>query len=437
MVLSWSLARINGWLAALVLLSNTLEIGKEMYKAKNSFRIAVQQIPEERISQMYRNILTDRTYLKEIRLYSIKDYLLDKWEVIARKLKKRQLLLSLRHTFLDILIHLVTYGTQMLALFLTVRLILSGNTTFGSFLLVYEASSMLSSRITEMSSAAKILKNIQYDSTFWFRFDAMEECAYGESERKAGKIQSIRMENVCFQYFGNKNDTLRDINLSIEQGKKIAIVGANGSGKTTFVSLINGLYRPREGRILLNGTDIREYGQNYTRKIVTLSQNFNEYPFSVRENIEVGQMGKAHSDEQIYTAAVLSGADSFIETLPRKYDTTLGNLVGDDAQLSGGQWKKLALARLYLNDEAEIFILDEPTASLDANAESQIYESVLRHLQDKTTLFISHRLSVTPKMDRILVFDHGEIVEEGAHEELMKKKGLYWKMYVSQSELYQ
>jgi len=436
-VLSWSLARINGWLAVLVLLSNTLEIGKEMYKAKNSFRIAVQQIPEERISQTYRNILTDRTYLKEIRLYSIKNYLLDKWEVIARKLKKRQLLLSMRHTFLDILIDMVTYGTQMLALYLTVRLILSGNTTVGSFLLVYEASSMLSSRITEMSSVAKILKNIHYNSTFWFQFDAMEECTYGESEGKVEKIQSIRMENVCFRYFGNENDTLRNINLSIEQGEKIAIVGANGSGKTTFVSLINGLYRPRDGKILINNTDIEEYGQNFTRKIVTLSQNFNEYPVSVRENIEVGQIVKVHSDEQICAAAILSGADSFIDALPQKYDTTLGNLVGDGAQLSGGQWQKLALSRLYLNDEAEIFILDEPTASLDANAESQIYESVLQHLQDKTTLFISHRLSVTPKMDRILVFDHGEIVEEGAHEELMQKKGIYWQMYVSQAELYQ
>ena len=173
-----------------------------------------------------------------------------------------------------------------------------------------------------------------------------------------------------------------------------------------------------------------------SRKIITLTQNFGQYQYSIAKNIALGDVDSELSHEQIQNAAILSGADSFIQRLPQQYDTSLGTLSGDGAELSIGQWQRIALARLYINNNAEIYILDEPTASLDANAESQIYESVLHHATDKTLLFISHRLSITPQMDRILVFSDGKVVEDGNHVELLERKGLYYQMYMLQAELY-
>lgn len=435
-ILSVTLARIQLWIAVLVLLSNAVQIGMELYKAKKSFSVEVNQLPEKRISGTYMNILTDRTYLKEIRLYGLKKYLLGKWDAIVKKLKRQQNLLSLKYTVLDILVSLVKGGVQIVALYLTVRMIAAGKTTVGSFLLVYQASMALANRITDLSAVAGICKNIHNHAQYWHAFDEMTEITRAENAVDPGTIEELRTENITFRYFGNERDTLHGISAHIHKGEKIAIVGANGSGKTTFVSLLNGIYQPRSGKITYNGIDADACIEPVSRRIITLTQNFGQYPYSAAENIAFGDIDGDPSPEQIKRAAVLAGADRFIEELPEKYDTLLGNLIGEGAGLSIGQWQCIALARLYVNPHAEIYILDEPTASLDANAESQIYESVLAEAKDKTLLFISHRLSVTSRMDRILVFDNGTIVEEGTHTELMHKHGLYAQMYEAQAELY-
>lgn len=435
-ILSVTLFRIRIWIAVLVLLSNAIQIGVQIFETKKSFSVDMEQLPEKRISNTYRSILTDRTFMKEIRLYGLKDYLLGKWDDIVKKLKKRQIALSLKYTFLEIVVSFVKYSVQIVVLYLIVRMITTGNTTIGSFLLVYEASSALANRITDLSSVAGLCKSIHNNAQYWHAFDAMTENVYKKETRDPGSIETIHVENVSFRYFGNEKDTLHGLDVIIHKGEKIAIVGANGSGKTTVVSLLNGIYQPQSGRITYNGIDADACMELVSRRITTLTQHFGQYPYSIAENIAFGDVDGEPSLEEIRKAAFLADAAPFVEEMPKKYDTLLGNLTGEGTELSIGQWQRIALARLYVNPHAEIYILDEPTASLDASAESQIYESVLSQAREKTLLFISHRLSITPYMDRILVFADGAIVEEGTHTELMQKNGLYYQMYEAQAELY-
>jgi len=435
-ILSFTLARINFWIAILVLCSNSLKIGKEIVKAKKDFTVEMEQLPEKRISDSYKGILTDRTYLKEIRIYNLKYYILNKWEYIVKILKRQQNILSLKYTCIDTITDLMELGVKGIVLYLTVKMIVMGRTTIGSFLLVYEASSALADRITELSVVSKILRDIHNHIQFWHAFEEMSVDDISENNMDPGIIKDINVENISFRYFGNEKDTLNELNAYIHKGEKIAIVGANGSGKTTFVSLINGIYQPQSGKITYNNIDACDCARSINKKIITLTQNYGQYPYSVSENIAFGDIETNPSIDYIKRAAILSGANHFIEELPDKYDTILGNLTGEGSDLSIGQWQSIAIARLYVNPKVEIYILDEPTASLDANAESHIYESVLNVSKDKTLIFVSHRLSITPFMDRIIVFDNGKIVEEGSHLELIKQNGVYASMYEAQANLY-
>jgi ATP-binding cassette, subfamily B, bacterial len=246
----------------------------------------------------------------------------------------------------------------------------------------------------------------------------------------------IDFRNVNFSYPNTNRQVLKNVSVSIRQGEKIAIVGENGSGKSTFISLLCGMYKPDQGSICLNQLE-PHVNQEFARHAISCTfQMFGKYSMSVSDNIKIGDLFYSRSEEEVRQAAISSGADNFILRLKHDYQTQLGNFKEGGVELSGGEWQKIAIARSMLKKSSRILVLDEPTAALDPVAEAKLYEDFNQLTGDKTTILISHRLGATRLADRILLFQNGEIIEEGTHEELMNLNGKYADMYRAQSQWY-
>jgi ATP-binding cassette subfamily B protein len=243
-------------------------------------------------------------------------------------------------------------------------------------------------------------------------------------------------EDVGFKYPGSEQWAVRKLDFSLSPGERIALVGENGAGKTTLVKLLARLYDPTEGRILLDGVDLREYDLEALRRNVgVIFQDFVRYDFLVKENIAVGNIGRIGDDPAIKTAAERSLADSVVQRLTGGYDQMLGKRFENGVDLSGGEWQKVALARAYMRD-AQLLILDEPTAALDARAEYEVFLRFSELTKGRMAVLISHRFSTVRMADRILVLKGGELVEQGTHEALVALGGLYSELFQLQAAGY-
>jgi ATP-binding cassette, subfamily B, bacterial len=242
--------------------------------------------------------------------------------------------------------------------------------------------------------------------------------------------------NVSFRYPGSDRFILKDLNLSIKTGERIALVGENGQGKTTLVKLLTRLYEPTEGAILLDGIDLREYRlDDLRREVGVIFQDFFRYDMPVRVNIGTGRVERLDDDHALWEAAQQSGADQFVNAMPGKLDQMLGRRFEGGMDISGGQWQKIALARAYLRD-AQLLILDEPTAALDAAAEAEVFENFADLTLDRMAILISHRFSTVRMADRIVVLKNGAIEENGTHNELVAAGGQYARLFELQAANY-
>jgi ATP-binding cassette subfamily B protein len=246
----------------------------------------------------------------------------------------------------------------------------------------------------------------------------------------------IEFRGVGFRYPDSDEWALRGVDLAIRPGEKIALVGHNGAGKTTLIKLLSRLYDPTEGSILIDGIDIRDLDPlELQQRIGVIFQDFVRYHLPVRENIGFGQIDAMDDAERIAAAARKSGAQAVVEELPLGYETMLGRWFHDGHELSLGQWQKIALARAFMR-EAEILVLDEPTASVDARAEYEIFQNFKTLTEGKMAILISHRFSTVRMADRIAVIQGGSIVELGTHEELLRREGVYAELFSMQAEGY-
>jgi ATP-binding cassette subfamily B protein len=243
----------------------------------------------------------------------------------------------------------------------------------------------------------------------------------------------IRFEQVSFRYPGTDRDVLRNINLDIRPGEHVALVGENGSGKTTLVKLLCRLYDPTAGRILLDGTDLREVDPDELHAACSvLFQDFARYQMSAADNIRLGSVSVPPGDARVVAAAKRAGADEIISCLPRGYETRLGRLFGGGVELSEGQWQRIALARALLRP-SPILLLDEPTSALDPRAERQLLDTVMTEARERILLVVSHRFSTVQAADRIVMLAAGHVTETGTHEQLMEANGGYAQLFARYS----
>jgi ATP-binding cassette subfamily B protein len=248
--------------------------------------------------------------------------------------------------------------------------------------------------------------------------------------------RTIRFESVDFSYPGRQEQVFTGLDLELEVGRSTAIVGENGAGKTTLVKLLAGLYQPTGGRITVDDVDLRDLDRRaWQRRVAAIFQDFVQYRFSAYDNVAVGALERADDVEAVHEAARRAGAADVVERLGSGWDTVLGRQFTDGADLSGGEWQRLALARALfaVAGGATVLVLDEPTASLDVRAEAQVYERFLELTAEVTTVVISHRFSTVRRADRIVFLEHGRIVEDGSHDELVAAGGRYACLYALQA----
>jgi ATP-binding cassette subfamily B protein len=245
------------------------------------------------------------------------------------------------------------------------------------------------------------------------------------------------LEDVGYRYPGKDVWALRNVSLRIPAGESLALVGENGAGKTTLVKLLTRLYEPTEGRILLDGRDLAEWDEGeLRRRFSVLFQDYNQYQLKVRENVGFGSVEHMKEEPRLERAVTLGGAADVVEGLKGGLDAPLGRWFQDGTELSGGQWQKIALARAFMREEADILVLDEPTAALDAEAEHAVFERFRALAQNRTTIVISHRFPTVRMARSIVVLEKGRVVEQGTHDELLARGGRYARMFALQAEGY-
>lgn len=253
----------------------------------------------------------------------------------------------------------------------------------------------------------------------------------------ASEDRGIVFDDVGFQYPGQKGWALRHVSLRIGEKESLALVGHNGAGKTTFIKLLSRLYEPTEGRILLDGRDLRSWDrEELRRRIGVVFQDFNQYQLKVRENVGLGSVDHREDEARITRAIELGGAREVVAGLSSGLETQLGKWFKDGTELSGGQWQKVALARAFMREEADILVLDEPTAALDAEAEHAVFERFRKLSRERTTILISHRFPTVRMADRIIVLEGGEVQEEGTHDDLVAAGGRYAHLFSLQAQGY-
>jgi ABC-type multidrug transport system fused ATPase/permease subunit len=260
---------------------------------------------------------------------------------------------------------------------------------------------------------------------------------WGTAQAGPRPEDGVRFEGVSFTYPGNPAPALADVSLHVRPGESLALVGENGAGKSTLIKLLCGLYQPTAGRVLVHGLDVRDWDPAALRRVIgVIFQDFNRYQFTVGENIGAGDVA-AFGDEARWSASARKGmALPFIERLERGFATQLGSWFKGGKELSTGQWQKVALSRAFMRGGADILVLDEPTASMDAGAEAELFSYFREHTAGRIAILISHRFSTVRQADRIAVLEHGRIGEYGTHAELLARGGRYAELFRLQAEGY-
>ena len=393
----------------------------------------------ERQAWYFQWMLVGEPHAKEIRLFDLGALFIQRFRDLRTTLRNERLHLATRR----ILVDLLTQFAGTLAIFGALAYIaiqtVQGAITLGDLVMYYQAFQRGQSYLRDILSG---LANLYEDSLFLtnlYEFlDLKPRVVVSSSPRALPKTMQhgIAFDHVRFVYADATHPTLDDISLTIQPGEHIALVGANGAGKTTLVKLLCRLYDPTDGRITIDGIDLRELDLTALRRqISVIFQDYAHYHLTARENIWLGNTSLASTDEKVMQAAREAGADELIDKLPHGYDTHLGKWFEDGQELSIGEWQKIALARAFIRD-AQIVVLDEPTSALDASAESEVFQKFRALSSGRTTILISHRFSTVRMVDRIFVLAGGKIAESGSHDELMQRGGQYARMFELQAGNY-
>lgn len=437
-VLLWAVAPIAPFIIAVTAIPSAVVNFK--YRKKNVMYMRWHS-KERRQMTYYSDVLVNKDMVKEVRLFGLTETFLDKYKKVFAKYFGGMKKLIYKENALNMCVTVFNVAVNCGMFVWIAYMVMQGDMTVGDYSLYTGALNTISSGIVSLiSTTASIYEGTLFiDNMILFMNEkkTITPLLAEPAHIKKHTEHEIRLENVSFRYPGMTHDVLHDINLTIRSGESIVLVGLNGAGKTTLIKLLTRLYDPTGGVILLDGRDIREYD---VRELYSLFgiifQDFGKYAVSVEENIAFGDVSKPIDEANIKRAAHSSNADVFIEKLDKQYDTPLMRYFETEGkELSIGQWQKIAVARAFYGD-SDILILDEPTASLDAMAEQEIFNQFEELRKGKLTVFVSHRLSSAVNASQIVVISNGTIIEKGSHNELIKRGGVYHDLFYTQAERY-
>jgi ATP-binding cassette, subfamily B, bacterial len=428
------------WLMALILVVAAVPGAIVRFvHSKKLYALRQQQTQREREASYYHGMITDRWHAKEIRLFNLGDLFRGRFFDLRRNIREARLKLSRRRT----VVSFFAQSTTIVATFVTLGLICFktslGTVTIGALVMYYQA---FQTGLGHFSNILGGIAGLYEDDLFLTSFyQFMELAPKTEVTAKPRPVperarQQIVFDGISFTYPHGSRQVLQDIRLTLDPGQVIALVGQNGSGKTTLIKLLCRLYDPTNGRITVDGVDIRDLDPvQWRRQIGVVFQDYCRYQLTAWENIWLGDVDSTPDRERIRRAASLAGADPAIERLAEGYDSVLGNRFSGGRELSVGEWQKMALARAFLRDSG-IVVLDEPTSSMDALAEAHLFERFGHLIDGRSAILISHRFSTVRMADHIYVLEKGHIAEQGSHDDLVRLDGLYARMYRAQTRLY-
>ena len=411
-----------------------------VFKNKN-YRYMRRHSKERREMSYYSQLMVSKDYVKEIKILGLGDTFTEKYQGVFKRYFKGLKGLMVRESVTRILVSLLfTLGNCALFAYVAYDVIYNGK-MIGDYSLYTGALSSVATYVTSIVAATATI----YEGTLFIdnMMEFMKEertvvSTLSEPRRvEIGKPHVIELKNVSFSYPGSNRKVLDNVNLRFASGQSSVLVGLNGAGKTTLINLITRMYDVTEGEILLDGYNIKEYDpEEYYNLFGIVFQHFGKYAESAADNIRFGDVRRDGSRDDVVSAAVFGSADEFISELPMGYDTPLTRVFEESGtELSGGQWQKLSVARAFYK-QSEVLILDEPTASLDAIAEQEIFAKFEELAKGKISIFVSHRLSSAVTAGQIAVLENGKLVELGTHDELMEREGQYHKLFTTQAQRY-
>jgi ATP-binding cassette, subfamily B, bacterial len=431
------MARLGWEVLPLVLLASIPGVVVSSRFGAEGYRVMRRRATDARHQNYLGSILTSDNLVKEVRLFGFERYLLDAWQDYYRKFRAQFVSLLGRRSAWGLAATLGSALLIALATLSVLRRAADGTITVGDFSLFVGGIVQIQSQFTGLLNAVTgIYESLLYMRNL-FEFLELPSRNLDEGDVWRGPIDSIAFEHVSFRYPLTDRDVLSDVSFTITKGQALALVGENGAGKTTVVKLVARLFEPTAGRILLNGVDAKRFSPRSVQcEMSIIFQDYGQYQMTARENIGLSRTDRLNEDAAIQRAAEKSGAVDVVNDLPERYETMLGRLFPGGRQLSGGQWQRLALGRLYFRP-ASVQIFDEPTAALDAIAEAAMIDRLREHGKDRITLLISHRFSTVRMADTIIVLHEGTVVEAGAHHELLAKGGIYATLFNLQARGYQ
>ncbi|MGH7503209.1 MAG: ABC transporter ATP-binding protein [Longimicrobiales bacterium] len=428
------------WVGALVLFAAGIPgmLVRIRYSSR-MYRLQRHQTSTQRRTRYFNALLTTEPYAKEMRLFGLGDLFRGRFRELAQRVRQEKLQLVARRSILEFAAQIFAVAAVFGIFIVVARRAVAGDITIGDMVMYFGAFQRAQDFLREFLGGLAALYDDNLFLTDLNTFLTLEPNVQEPAQPVAfpsAVRKGIRVDHLRFRYPGSSRVVLDDISLEVRAGEHIALVGENGSGKTTLVKLLCRLYDPEAGSIRVDGVDLRDMEtQALRREISVVFQDYARYHLTARENVWLGNVGLPLDSTLIERAAAQTGADRVIERLPQQWATILGKQFDQGMDLSIGEWQKVALARAFLRD-SQIIVLDEPTASLDARSEAEVFERFHELAYGRTAILISHRLSTVRMVDRIIVMSGGRIVESGAHDDLVVKGGRYAELFELQARYY-
>ena len=393
------------------------------YKSHHNYKQQVELTYENKLLSYVNTVLLQRIHIKEVKFFGLTNYLSKKSYFIRRKIYQKEFKLQLKYILIDLGTNILRGTVLAFSLILYITNSKQNTLTAGDFFLLINIIQKILLNIDNSTVWLQTISDYSFYYKDWNRFMSLPEEKY--EEIKDIENYKIKINNLFFMYPNSDSYILKNISLEIDENERVAVVGENGSGKSTLIKILLGIYQPSKGCIFVGKDNLNDILYSFRKIAVCIFQDYIRYQMTVGDNIKAGNFGKENCNFNINGLGV-------------EFDKNmmLGQIDKNGTDLSGGQWQKLALLRALYRENSKILVMDEPISNLDPKTENDIYEHFFNITKNKTLILISHRLSVAKLCDRIIVMSDGKIVEQGTHNELMKLRGKYYHMYVSQSELY-